>query len=140
MANNLSPLSFFARNNTQQHNVGTPPGGTHTLNKEPMPMTTTAPAPGRTRRLSRLSRPIGPSANAPPANDGDVIADINATALLTPASAAGRLATTAKVLERWRSTGDGPRFVRLTKKTIRYRAADVEAFIASRVRASTAAG
>jgi predicted DNA-binding transcriptional regulator AlpA len=39
---------------------------------------------------------------------------------------------------RWRGTGDGPRFVRLGHRTIRYRLADVEAFIATRICTSTA--
>src|SRR5271157_2406791 len=60
--------------------------------------------------------------------------------LITPAAAADRLSVTAKVLERWRGTGDGPAFVRLTSKTIRYRPADIEAFVAGRTRASTASG
>ena len=60
--------------------------------------------------------------------------------LITPAVAADRLSVTAKVLERWRGTGDGPVFVRLTSKTIRYRPEDLDAFVAGRTRASTAAG
>ena len=59
--------------------------------------------------------------------------------LITPAQAADLLSVTAKVLERWRGTGDGPVFVRLTSKTIRYRHEDIGAFVAGRTRASTAA-
>jgi hypothetical protein len=55
---------------------------------------------------------------------------------MTPA--ADRLSVTAKVLERWRGTGDGPAFVRLTCKTIRYWCEDLDAFVAGRTRASTA--
>lgn len=58
--------------------------------------------------------------------------------LITPAQAADQLHVQAKVLERWRGTGDGPAFVRLTSKTIRYRPEDIDAFVAGRVRASTA--
>jgi hypothetical protein len=59
-------------------------------------------------------------------------------ALLTPAEAAERLAVTERVLERWRSVGDGPRFAKLSRKTVRYRAADIQAFVSGSVRANTA--
>jgi hypothetical protein len=62
-----------------------------------------------------------------------------ASDLLLPAVVADRLGVGTKVLERWRGTDTGPAFVRLTRKTLRYRAADVDAFIAGRVCASTAA-
>jgi sarcosine oxidase delta subunit len=48
------------------------------------------------------------------------------------------LRVNTKVLERWRGAGGGPRFVRLTRKTIRYQLSDIEAFIAARLRSSTA--
>jgi predicted site-specific integrase-resolvase len=57
---------------------------------------------------------------------------------MTPANAAEILRVRVKVLERWRGSGDGPAFVRLTSKTIRYRRGDIDAFVAGRVRASTA--
>ena len=61
------------------------------------------------------------------------------TDLLTPEAAADRLGVNTKMLERWRGSGEVPLlFVRLTRKTIRYRSADVEAFIGDRVRANTA--
>jgi predicted site-specific integrase-resolvase len=63
-----------------------------------------------------------------------------ASDLLLPAQVADRLGVSTKVLERWRGTGDGPAFVRLTRKTLRYRAADVEAFINGKIHTSTAAG
>jgi hypothetical protein len=66
--------------------------------------------------------------------------DQQAGELITPAAAADRLSVTAKVLERWRGTGDGPAFVRLTSKTIRYRPTDIDAFVAVHMRASTAIG
>jgi predicted site-specific integrase-resolvase len=58
---------------------------------------------------------------------------------MTPAAVADRLGVNTKMLERWRGTGEGPPFVRLTRKTLRYRAADVDDFIRDRVRANTAA-
>jgi hypothetical protein len=60
--------------------------------------------------------------------------------LLTPAQAAGQLGVSEGVLERWRGTGDGPRFARLSRKTIRYRTEDLAAFVENRVVSSTAAG
>ncbi|MDJ0390858.1 helix-turn-helix domain-containing protein [Roseomonas sp. E05] len=60
-------------------------------------------------------------------------------ALLTPEDVAAQLGVSRKALERWRCTGDGPRFVRLGHKTVRYRMEDVEAFVTGRLHASTAA-
>jgi hypothetical protein len=59
--------------------------------------------------------------------------------LLTPDEVRLRLGVTPKALERWRGSGEGPLFVRLSRKTIRYRAADVDTFVNGRVVASTAA-
>jgi hypothetical protein len=75
-----------------------------------------------------------PAASRPPGADRVS----NHDDLLTPAMAGDRLKVTAKVLERWRGTGEGPSFVRLTSKTIRYRVEDIEDFITGRTRASTA--
>jgi predicted DNA-binding transcriptional regulator AlpA len=61
-------------------------------------------------------------------------------ALLLPQDVAEQLGVSRKALERWRCTGEGPRFVRLGHKTIRYRPEDIDAFIGGNVRASTAAG
>jgi hypothetical protein len=87
-------------------------------------------------RISRLTRPAAPAperAGAPrePSPDGGD--------LLTSAETAQRLGVSSKALERWRGTGAGPAFVRLSRKTIRYRAEHVEAFVTERVRTSTAA-
>jgi hypothetical protein len=60
-------------------------------------------------------------------------------ALLTAEQAAARLGCKVSALERWRCTGDGPPYVRITRKTLRYRASDLHAFVANRVVASTAA-
>ena len=53
--------------------------------------------------------------------------------LLRPEAAAERLGVTERMLARWRAGDEGPAFVRLTRKTIRYRAADLDAFVAGRV-------
>lgn len=61
-----------------------------------------------------------------------------AAELLLPAAVAKRLGVSEKLLERWRRTGDGPAYVRITRKVLRYQADAVDAFIASRVRNCTA--
>ena len=92
----------------------------------PAPRSSTMPAPP----------PTAVSAGTMPASD---IAPATAE-LLAPAQAADLLGVRAQVLERWRGTGDGPAFVRLSSKTIRYRRQDIAAFVAERVRSSTAQG
>lgn len=84
-----------------------------------------------TRTASRVSEPpIGP---ATPAAHQPALAS-----LLTPAEAAKRLGVGQRLLERWRSTGGGPCFVKMTGKTVRYRSEDLEAFISGNVRKNTA--
>jgi predicted DNA-binding transcriptional regulator AlpA len=56
--------------------------------------------------------------------------------LLTQRQAAEMLALSERTLERFRTSGMGPKFVRLGH-SVRYRLVDVEAFIASRVVGST---
>ena len=86
-----------------------------------------------------LHRPT-PTLGVPPSVTPPVpkAAAPTSTDLLTPSAVAALLRVSAKALERWRGTGDGPRFVRLTRKTIRYQLSDVEAFVAARLRSSTA--
>lgn len=57
--------------------------------------------------------------------------------LLTPQALAERLAVSVKTLERWRLQGEGPPFVRVSRKVIRYRGSDVARFIENQVRTST---
>jgi hypothetical protein len=91
----------------------------------------------------RAGEPIVPALAAGDRHAGQPIApgmaagDRRAGGLIAPAVAAARLSVTAETLERWRGAGQGPRFVKLTNKTIRYRPEDLEAFIAH-VQASTA--
>jgi predicted DNA-binding transcriptional regulator AlpA len=61
-------------------------------------------------------------------------------ALLLPQDVAEQLGVSRKALERWRCTGEGPRFVRLGHKTVRYRLEDIEAFIGTKVMISTTVG
>jgi len=59
--------------------------------------------------------------------------------LLTQREAATLLRLSERTLERWRVAGDGPKKVRLGR-SIRYRLADIEAYIAARVVGSTSEG
>lgn len=61
--------------------------------------------------------------------------------LLTPEELAALLGpdTSVRTLQDWRTDGIGPDFVMLSAKMIRYRVCDVDAWIASKVRARRAA-
>jgi Helix-turn-helix domain len=50
----------------------------------------------------------------------------------TPREVADMLGVSVKALRDWRVQGLGPAVMRLTRRTLRYHVADVEAFIASR--------
>ena len=58
--------------------------------------------------------------------------------LLTPEQVALSLGVTERTLERWRMTGDGPPYVGLTRRTVRYSEAALIAFVAARVKENTA--
>jgi len=58
-------------------------------------------------------------------------------ALLTPGQVAKILSVGTKTLERWRSIGDGPRFVKLSRGTVRYRATDLATYVVDCVRRNT---
>ncbi len=58
--------------------------------------------------------------------------------LLTPAAVSELLGVAERTLERWRITGEGPRYVKLTRKVVRYLADDLATFVAERVKANTA--
>ena len=57
--------------------------------------------------------------------------------LLTEAEAAERLGFTARFLQNRRTRGDGPRFVRVSARAVRYRPADLEQWAEQRLRTST---
>ena len=59
--------------------------------------------------------------------------------LLTAPEVGCWLGVSPKTLESWRSAGGGPRYVRLSRKAVRYRRDDVKAFIEARLKAHTAA-
>ena len=57
--------------------------------------------------------------------------------LLTEEEAAQTLGFTARFLQNRRHRGDGPRYVRISARAIRYRPEDLAAFAAKLVRTST---
>ena len=64
-------------------------------------------------------------------------ANAHTSKLFTEVEAAKVVNCSPRTLQKWRGTGKGPPFVRVTSRCIRYRAEDLEAFIESRVRTST---
>jgi len=80
----------------------------------------------------------------PPQSDYDPIAAAMQVAsaevpkLLTPQTLAEMLGITERTLERWRIIGEGPRYVKLSRSTVRYMAEDVAAFVTARLKANTA--
>jgi len=58
-------------------------------------------------------------------------------ALLRPAEAAALLGFTKRALEAWRQRGEGPVFVRVSARAVRYRRADLNAWAAARLQQST---
>jgi predicted DNA-binding transcriptional regulator AlpA len=58
---------------------------------------------------------------------------------LTEREFSDRLKVPARTAQRWRSTGDGPPFVRLGPRRVAYRLSDVERWAASRTFTSRAA-
>ena len=62
-----------------------------------------------------------------------------ASVLLTVLETAAFLKVSKSALNKWRGEGSGPRYVRLTGGTVRYRVTDLLAFIDERVRTSTSA-
>ncbi|TAM96159.1 MAG: DNA-binding protein [Rhodanobacteraceae bacterium] len=52
----------------------------------------------------------------------------NAADLLTTEEASAALAVTSKTLANWRAKREGPAFLKIGKRAVRYRRADLEAF------------
>ena len=59
--------------------------------------------------------------------------------LLTAPQAAESLGVPPSMLDRWRGTGEGPAYIKLSGKYVRYSQEDLEAFIAQQRRKNTAA-
>jgi len=58
--------------------------------------------------------------------------------VMTTEEVARYLGVNKKTLDRMRGRGDGPRYLRLTSKIIRYRRTDIEEFLVARARSNTA--
>lgn len=58
-------------------------------------------------------------------------------ALLNETEAGRRLGFSVRTLQGWRIRGGGPPFLKMSRRAVRYRASDLEAWIRSRVRTST---
>ncbi|MNT44469.1 Helix-turn-helix domain protein [compost metagenome] len=54
--------------------------------------------------------------------------------LLTPPQVAAQLAVDLRTLQYWRDTKQGPAYVRISPKIIRYRREDVNEFLQSRTK------
>lgn len=57
--------------------------------------------------------------------------------LLTVHELATYLRISKSSLDKYRLTGDGPKYIRVGRHAVRYRMSDVEAYLASRVTTST---
>ena len=95
-----------------------------------------APPPPKPKSVAAPSAEPAGAAVQP---DTSAVADAAASNLLTTREAAVVLRVNHKRLERWRMTGEGPAYVRMTSKSIAYRRCDIDAFVADRLRTSTAA-
>jgi hypothetical protein len=85
---------------------------------------------------------LGPAAHDIAARPASADARYPTIQLLTPETAAAALGLAVQTLARWRCEGYGPRHVRLSGGggggRVAYRLADIEAWLAGRVVASTA--
>jgi len=62
---------------------------------------------------------------------------MNDKVLLDQAQAAEQLGVSKRFLEIRRYVGDGPRFVKISSRCIRYRKADLDEWVETKLRAST---
>jgi hypothetical protein len=67
----------------------------------------------------------------------EIIASTNSACLLTTKQAADLLGYKPRMLEARRLKGDGPLFVRISARAIRYRLEDLQNWVNSRLRSST---
>jgi predicted DNA-binding transcriptional regulator AlpA len=57
--------------------------------------------------------------------------------LLTESDAARYLKVTTRALQKWRYSGGGPKFVRISSRCIRYRMQDIESWLSGKLASST---
>ena len=67
---------------------------------------------------------------------GNTISDPDA--LSTEREAADFLGVSTRALQKWRATGSGPQFVRISSRCVRYRRRDLIAWAENRLKSSTA--
>lgn len=102
-------------------------------------MTTKRSAKARPTMAAALkAAPRGAAELPDPGAIDNAVAAVKPVQLLTPMQAAEILAVSLRTLEYWRMTGEGPRYLKLSRATIRYTAADVAAFQIACVRRNTA--
>lgn len=65
------------------------------------------------------------------------VIDLDPDELYVERQAAQLLKVSEKTLQYWRLTGNGPKFVRISKRCVRYRRRDLIAWIEQRLKAST---
>lgn len=92
------------------------------------------PGPSHVSDRDLLTLPLF-SAASETANAGNAESEVSD--LLTTVGAAGFLGVSPRTLEGWRVRGGGPRFVSISRGMVRYRRADLEAWINGRVVANT---
>ncbi len=63
---------------------------------------------------------------------------LDSDALATERHAADFHGVTTRALQKWRATGTGPKFVRISSRCIRYRRRDLIAWTEVRIKSSTA--
>ena len=61
------------------------------------------------------------------------LAKIDPNALATQSEVAAHVGVSPRALEAWRLRGEGPPFIRLSRRLVRYRPADVDAWIEQHV-------
>jgi predicted DNA-binding transcriptional regulator AlpA len=64
---------------------------------------------------------------------------MTANVYLSEEEFSSRYGIARRTLQRWRTTGDGPAFVRFGARHIKYRVSDIEAWAAARTYSSAAA-
>ena len=97
-----------------------------------------APPPDGDTTLPAFRRKPEPKLPPPDAIEAAAAASPGAPRLLKPKEVADRLGVSQRTLERWRIAGEGPPYVSITRSTVRYTAEALDAFLAERVKASTA--
>jgi predicted DNA-binding transcriptional regulator AlpA len=113
--------------------------------------------PTQSAVTSLTSAPIDPTREAPRSSQADpgradpmivnapkttrsteaAVTPVGSSALLTEKQVASMLSLEPATLRNWRVKGQGPRFVRLSRRAIRYSRVDVGEWLASRARRST---